>query len=55
MNSWIKNAQQAFAQDFSKSTLKALIIAVGIVLIGLGLFVDNTWVLAGILAYEVLP
>ena len=56
MNTLIKNVQQSFAQDYTAATLKALIVAWAILIIVLVLFfVDNPWLLAGILAYEVLP
>ncbi len=42
-------------QHWSISTLKLLIITVAILLIILALFIDNPWILAAILAYEVLP
>lgn len=55
MNDYIRKAQIAFAHDFTKSSLKTIIILWAIFIIALTLVVDNVWLLAGILAYEVLP
>lgn len=55
MNEWIKQAREAFAQDFTEATLKAMIIGVAVLFIVLALSIDNKWILAGLLAYIVLP
>ena len=56
MNNWINRLQTSFADNYSASTLKALIVLWALLVIVLALFVvDNPWILAGILAYEVLP
>jgi hypothetical protein len=55
MNTFIKKAQAAFYDDFSLAALKTVIILWALFIICLALFVDSKWVLAGILAYEVLP
>jgi hypothetical protein len=41
--------------DLTLFGLKSLIILWCFVIVGLVLLIDNKWVLAGILAYEVLP
>lgn len=52
----IHSVRQGFYQDFTESMLKTLIVVWAILVILLVLFVvDNKWLLAGILAYEVLP
>ena len=52
----VKKIQQAFYEDYTASSLKLLIVLWAIFIIFLVLFVvDNKWVLAGILAYEILP
>ena len=55
MNRFILRAREAFAADFTEATLKALIILWSLMVIALALLFDNKWLLAGILAYEVLP
>jgi len=56
MNNWINRLQTSFADNYTASTLKALIVLWALLVIVLALFVvDNPWILAGILAYEVLP
>lgn len=55
MNSFIKKLQAQFARDMTSGMLKTAIILVALVLIVLALTVENKWLLAGILAYEVLP
>ena len=52
----IQKTRQAFYDDFTTSTLKTLIVLWAIMVIILVVFyVDSKWLLAGILAYEVLP
>jgi hypothetical protein len=55
MNKIIQRVQAEFAQDFTKAGLKTLIILWALFIIALALLIDEPWVLAGILAYEVLP
>ena len=43
------------AEDFSLFGLKATIILWCLVIIFMVLSIDNKWILAGILAYEILP
>jgi hypothetical protein len=47
--------QSAFEQDFSLGALKILIILWSFIIILLAIAIDDKWILAGILAYEVLP
>lgn len=52
----IHEIQRSFYQDYTTSTLKTLIILWAIFVIFLVLFViDDKFLLAAILAYEVLP
>lgn len=52
----IEKVRQSFYQSYTAATLKILIIGWAIFIILLVLFVvDNPWILAGILAYEILP
>jgi len=54
--SFIKGIRQAFYDDFTAASLKIMIVLWSITIIILVVFfVDNKWLLAGILAYEVLP
>lgn len=55
MNSPILAVRKQFEKDFSLAALRSMIIVWGLMIIGLALVIDNKWVLAGILAYEVLP
>lgn len=55
MNEYIQQLQDYLARDFTTGALKILIIVVAVVLVFLAVAVDNKWILAGILAYEVLP
>ena len=52
----IEKIRQDFYEDYTAATLKTLIVlwAIGVILLVL-FVVDNKWLLAGILAYEVLP
>lgn len=43
------------SQDLTLFGLKALIIAWALFVILLTVLIDNKWILAGILAYEILP
>lgn len=55
MNNLIKKIQQAFYKDFTAASLKFMIIIWALFIITLALIIDNAWILAGILAYEILP
>lgn len=55
MNSPIESVRRSFEKDFTLAALRATIITWCLVVIGLAIVIDNKWVLAGILAYEVLP
>ena len=55
MNRLIKSLQAQFAQDQTETSLRVAIIAVALVFILLALVVKNKWILAGILAYIILP
>lgn len=50
-----ERVQEAAYEDFSLVGLKAAIIILALLLIFLALTINNKWVLAGILAWEVLP
>lgn len=47
--------ERIIEQHWSIATLKLLIILVALILIGLAFFIDNPLLLAGILAWEILP
>ena len=52
----VKHVRQAFYEDYTAATLKTLIVVWALFIIFITIFViDNKWILAGILAYEVLP
>jgi len=55
MNDLIKRTQQALAEDFTTTALKIIIVLWALFVIVLALGIDNRWILAGILAYEILP
>ena len=55
MNSFIRRMQQEFYRDLGLTALRAIIIVWCLIIIALTLVIKNKWVLAGILAYEVLP
>ena len=53
---FVDKAQRKFSEQYTASSLKALIVMWAILVIIVTIFfVDNPWILAGILAYEVLP
>lgn len=54
----LANNKDEIQNEFTKmgtTTLKFLIIGAALFFIGIAIFVDNPWILAGALAYEVLP
>lgn len=55
MNEYFRRVQEAFSRDFTEAALRALIIGWALFVIFLALNVKNKFLLAGILAYEVLP
>lgn len=60
MKKWLEHpighVRQAFYEDWTTASLKTAIVLWALFIIILVLFVvDNKWLLAGILAYEVLP
>ena len=55
MNELIRKVQAEFAKDFTKAGLKTLIVLWALFIVILAIVVDNPWILAGILAYEILP
>ena len=55
MEKEVATFRQKVFEDFSLTSLKVAIILWALFVIVLVLFVNNKWILAGILAYEVLP
>ncbi len=55
MNEFIRRMQKEFNDDWSAAALRVGIIAVALFFIGIAVFVKNKWILAGALAYIVLP
>ena len=55
LDQFIKRIRTAFYEDYTLVGLKTAIIVWALFVIVLTLLIDNKWVLAGILAYEVLP
>lgn len=55
LTNFVQKAQRRFAEEMPSMTLKIVIILWALFVIGLALWIDNPWILAGILAYEVLP
>lgn len=51
----IKDLRQQFERDMPVTTLKTVLIGWSLFVIVLALLIDNPWILAGMLAYEVLP
>jgi hypothetical protein len=52
----IEMVRKAFYEDYTQATLQTLIVLWALFVIFITLFVvKNKWVLAGILAYEILP
>jgi hypothetical protein len=52
----IKNkVQSSFAKDYTLSSLRIMVLALAIFFVALSWIIDNKWVLAGIVAYMVLP
>lgn len=55
MDKIVESVQRAFARNFTVSALKVIIVLWAFFVIALALSVDDEWILAGLLAYEVLP
>lgn len=55
MNDLIKKLQQEFYKDLTSAMLRVAIITWALVVIIAALTVQNKWILAGILAWEILP
>ena len=55
MRELAERVRREFYKDFTRAGLKAAIIVWAIFVIVLAFLIDNKWILAGILAYEVLP
>lgn len=55
MNAFIQATQAKFNEDFSLGMLRITIIVLAIVLIIAALTVESKWILAGILAWILIP
>lgn len=55
MNETFKKLQESLARDFTKTSLKVMITLWAAFVIVMAWTLDNTFLLAGLLAYEVLP
>lgn len=55
LNNLKSGVQKQFAEDYTTSGLKLLIIAWSFFVVVLAIIIDNKYVLAALLAYEVLP
>jgi hypothetical protein len=55
MNALIQRVRTEFARDFTSMMLRICIIVWAIVVVIAALTVKSKWVLAGILAWEILP
>jgi len=55
LGGFFQQVRSDFARDWTEAALRWTIIAWAIMVIILVLFVKNKWILAGILAYEILP
>ena len=55
MNTLMLRARSYFYQNMTLSLLKLVIVLWAIMIIFLVIWIQNKWILAGILAYEVLP
>jgi len=49
------DVQQAFYDDFTLFGLRSFIVFWALLIIILAFMINNKWILAGIIAYEVLP
>ena len=55
MEQILHKVQQYFSKNYTASMLRLMIIVWAIFVVILALSIENPWLLAGILAYEVLP
>jgi len=55
MNAFIQQVRREFASDFTTMMLRICIIVWAIVVVIAALSVKSKWILAGILAWEILP
>ncbi len=55
MNDFIQRARSEFASDLTSMMLRIAIIVWAIVVVIAALTVKSKWILAGILAWEILP
>lgn len=56
MGDFVRRFRESLEEDFTETALKTLIVIWAIFVIILVIFfVDNKWLLTGILAYEILP
>ena len=55
MNETFRRVQEAFNRDFTLTSLRVVITLWALFVIVLAWTIENTFLLAGILAYEVLP
>lgn len=55
MNNFIQKIQNGFAQDFSAMMLRIFIVTWALIVVIAAFTVKSKWVLAGILAWELLP
>jgi uncharacterized membrane protein len=55
MHKFAQDIRAYFESNYTVAGLKMLLIVWAVLIIVLALLVDNPWILAGILAYEVLP
>lgn len=55
MNEYFSRVQEAFQRDFTQTSLRVVITLWALFIIVLAWTIENKFLLAGILAYEVLP
>lgn len=55
LTSLFKKVQQAASDDLTLASLRTLIVLWAVFIIVLTFSIKNKWILAGILAYEILP
>lgn len=50
-----KHIQETFQQDTPTTTLKIMLVAVGVVIVLAALFIENKWLLGLMLAWVIMP
>jgi hypothetical protein len=55
MNTFIQKVQAEFAKDLTTMMLRIGILAWALVVVIAALTIESKWILAGILAWEILP